>query len=212
MHENERNEEELELLYQRAVAGEESAFAELFGRHKDFLMQAVSIRMDSELRQQMKPADIVAEAYSEAVREFAEYQLRRLLPFRLWLREIAIKQLQMQIRLHRRSTQRDPGEEGELPEESVFAIVERFFAIEPQAQKQPEPPALNRKIRTVLQTLSGIDQEILLLRNVEKLSNRESARVLGIEPIVAMRFYVNALKHLKQAMTEITDSGEEEDL
>lgn len=50
--------------------------------------------------------------------------------------------------------------------------------------------------------LSELDQEILLLRSFEGLTNQEAAQVLGIEPVAASRRLGRALLRLRKLLQE----------
>ena len=57
---------------------------------------------------------------------------------------------------------------------------------------EAEHEALNR--------MDPIDREVLALRHFEKLSNVETAQVLGLEPTAASNRYIRALRRLKQIL------------
>ena len=57
-------------------------------------------------------------------------------------------------------------------------------------------------LEAALQTMSGIDREVLALRHFEELSNQETAEVLGIDQKAASIRYVRALKRLKVILSQ----------
>ena len=52
----------------------------------------------------------------------------------------------------------------------------------------------------MLGQLSEADREILLMRNLESLSNQEAAEVLQIEPVAASKRYGRALLRLRSLL------------
>ena len=58
-------------------------------------------------------------------------------------------------------------------------------------------------LEAALESMSGIDREVLALRHFEELSNQETAEVLGIDQKAASIRYVRALKRLKEILSQI---------
>jgi RNA polymerase sigma-70 factor (ECF subfamily) len=55
-------------------------------------------------------------------------------------------------------------------------------------------------VREAVAELTGSDREVLLMRNVESLSNQEVAQLMGIEPAAASQRYGRALLRLRKLM------------
>src|SRR5262245_21679034 len=89
-----------QILLRQAREGDPGAVDQLFQRHRAYLSHFVELRLDRRLRARVDPADVVQEAYLEAVRRFADYLDQPALPFRLWLRQIANDRLLMARRYH----------------------------------------------------------------------------------------------------------------
>ncbi len=63
------------------------------------------------------------------------------------------------------------------------------------------------KLHEVLNAMEPVDREILALRDLEQLSNKEAAIELEIETSAASKRYVAALKRLGDALREISDES-----
>src|SRR5437867_2057731 len=102
---------ETERLLAQARRGDRGAFEELFARHRSYLLRFIEMRLDPKLRRRVDPSDIVQEAHLEAVRRLGRYLEHSAMPFRLWLRHLALDRLLKSRRQHlgtaRRSLERE---------------------------------------------------------------------------------------------------------
>jgi RNA polymerase sigma-70 factor (ECF subfamily) len=194
------NSDDTDLLLLQAQAGDECAFENLFSRHRAFLHQVVALRLDPRLRPRLDPSDIVQEAQLEAFRRFGDFLQRRPMAFRLWLRKTTYERLLMLERFHRRAARRSVEREVGLPDRSAVALVQHLFAAGSSPSKRLEHSETGRRVREVLGQLSETDREILLMRNLEALSNQEVAEVLQIDPAAASQRYGRALLRLRKLL------------
>jgi RNA polymerase sigma-70 factor, ECF subfamily len=185
-----------EQLLQQAQAGDERAFEDLFERHRAYLHQVVALRLDPRMRLRFDPSDVVQEAQLEAFRRFGDFLKRRPMAFRLWLRKTAYERLLMLERFHRRAARRSIDREVGLADQSAMALVQQLFAADSSPSKRLERSETARRVREVLDQMAETDREILLMRNLEGLSNKEVAAVLEIEPVAASQRYGRALVRL----------------
>jgi RNA polymerase sigma-70 factor, ECF subfamily len=195
------NSDETDQLLEQAHAGDKGAFEDLFSRHRAYLHQVVALRLDPRLRPRLDPEDVVQEAQAEAYRRFGDFLKRRPMAFRLWLRKTAIERLLMLQRYNRRAGRNIDREAG-LPDGSAFALVQQLFAAGSSPSKRLEQSETARLIREALGQLSETDREILLMRNLEALSNQEVAEILQIEPVAASQRYGRALLRLHKLLQE----------
>src|SRR5262249_2616896 len=75
-------------------------WGEFLSTHRDRLRRMVALRLDHRLRGRIDPSDVIQEAFLEATGRRAEYERQSdpMPPF-LWLRFLALQQLQL---AHRR--------------------------------------------------------------------------------------------------------------
>jgi RNA polymerase sigma-70 factor (ECF subfamily) len=64
------------------------------------------------------------------------------------------------------------------------------------------------QLERALAEMSQIDQEVLVLRHFEELTNSEVAEILGIEQKAASIRYVRAIKRLKDVLSQLPEFGE----
>jgi RNA polymerase sigma-70 factor, ECF subfamily len=198
----EPNSDNTEQLLQRAGAGDGRAFEDLFARHRAYLHQVVAIRLDPRMRSRIDPSDVVQEAQLEAFRRFGDFLQRRPMAFRLWLRKTTDERRQMLERFHRRAEKRSVDREVGLPDGSAFALLQQLFAGGSSPSQRVEKSEIGRRVSEVLGQLSELDREILLMRNLEALSNQEVADVLEIEPVAASKRYGRALIRLRNLLLQ----------
>jgi RNA polymerase sigma-70 factor (ECF subfamily) len=189
-----------ERLLQEARAGDQQAFQELFARHREYLHQVVALRLDPRVRPRLDPSDVVQEAQIDAFRRFGDFLERRPMPFRLWLRKTTCERLLRLQRYHRQAARRSVDREVGLPDGSAFTLVRQLLARGSTPSKHLERAETARRVREVLAQLSETDREILLMRNLEALSNQEVAEVLQIEPVAASQRYGRALLRLRKLL------------
>jgi RNA polymerase sigma-70 factor (ECF subfamily) len=59
---------------------------------------------------------------------------------------------------------------------------------------------LKIRLQEALNSMEGLDREVLALRHFEQLTNAETARVLGIKESTACNRYIRALERLKKIL------------
>jgi len=152
-------------LVERAQAGDRLAFEELVRRHADRLY-AVVLRF---LGEGSEAEDVTQEAFLRAWRGIGGFKGRS--QFYTWLYRIGLNEAK------RRSARRPPS--GKLT-----SLDEHPHADAPDWSEAPEPRAAEGELREVLQrAVRSLDpdyREPLILRDVEGLTTREAAEVMGL--------------------------------
>jgi RNA polymerase sigma-70 factor (ECF subfamily) len=192
--------EETHELLRQARAGDRQAFERLFARYRDYLRQVVQLRLSPRLRPRVDPSDVVQETQLEAFRRLADYLEREPMPFRLWLRKTAQERLGMLQRQHLGAARRSVDREAALPDSSALQLAERLLAPGSTPSQRLSRQEVVRQVQQTLLQLSAADHEILLMRNLEGLSNQEVAQVLGLEPATASQRYGRALLRLRNLL------------
>ncbi len=187
-------------LLEQVRDGDRDAFEKLFARHRPYLRQVVSLRLDPKLRARVDASDVVQETHLEAVRRLPDYLERRPMPFRLWLRKTAYERLLMIQRHHVDAQRRAVGREVALPDRSSLQLFGQLLAAGSTPSQQLSRAELARRVRQAVARLADIDKEILLMRNLEGLSNHEVAQVLEIAPAAASQRYGRALLRLRKLL------------
>jgi RNA polymerase sigma-70 factor (ECF subfamily) len=193
---------ETKHLLELARGRDSRAFDRLFSLHRPYLRKVVELRLDQRLRARVDPSDVVQEAQMEAFRRLPEYFERRPMPFRLWLRKTTQERLIMLRRFHLGAACRAEGREVSLPEGSSLALAEGLLARGQTPSQLLMDRERRRQVQEAVALLPEADQEILIMRTLEALSNLEVAEVLRVDPATASRRYGRALLRLREILID----------
>lgn len=189
-------------LLMRISSGQREAFDELFDRHRDDLRRAVQLRLDRRLRARLDASDIVQESQLQAYRRLDDYLHRRPMPFSLWLRKTAQEQVANHRRTHLDAARRSVHREQPLPDESSLMIARPLIARSSSPSRHVARREYQRLVAEAVNELAELDREILLMRNVEGLSQRAIAQVLELSHDAVRKRYGRALVKLQRLLVE----------
>jgi RNA polymerase sigma-70 factor (ECF subfamily) len=200
---------ETQRLLERVRAGEAEATDRLLDRHRPYLRRLVELRLDPRMRARVDPSDVVQEAQMEALRRLGGYLRQPPMPFRLWLRQIAYDRLLMLHRHHVAAARRAVGRDVPLPDRPSLQLVRQLLAVGSTPSQQMVRREFVCRVRQAVSRLPDGDREVLVLRNLEGLSNREAAQVLGMDPATASRRYGRAVIRLRALLLQSGLGGAE---
>ncbi len=192
--------------------GDQDAAGRLLQRHRDALRRMIDMRMDRKIRQRVDASDIVQDVMVEANRRLQTYLENPIMPFHLWLRQMAKDRLIDAHRRHRASGKRSVDRERTMAmQASLDRSSVEFVAQLCDPEMTPAAAAtmheLQQRFEEALAEMDDPDQEVVVMRHFEQLSNQEVAQALKLsEPAASMR-YLRAMRRLRQRLTE---SGLEE--
>jgi len=196
------NHSESALLRQLA-AGEESVLGDLFALHRNRLWRMVNFRLDRRLTGRIDADDILQEAYVEASRRVSHYEHNGQ-SFYVWLRLVVT---QTMIDLHRyhldaqkRDIRREQTKRPVYPEATSVSLIRHLVGEITSPSQQAVKAESLRQLEEALTQMDPIDQEVLVLRHFEELTNTEVSELLGIEQKAASIRYVRAIARLKNVL------------
>ncbi len=189
-------------LLAKAGAGDDAAVSSLLDRHRDALRRLVDMRMDPALKRRVDASDIVQDVLIEANRRLRDYLGNPSMPFHLWLRHMAKDRIIDAHRRHRVAKRRSLDREQPLVapggmDHSTMELAQELWdgELTPQAAATRQEAII--RFQQALEELDEADQEIVIMRNFEQLSNQEVAQALGLsEPAASMR-YLRAIRKLR---------------
>ncbi len=200
--------EETQQLLANARAGDAEAINRLLERHRAALRRMIDLRMDKLVQRRVDASDIVQDVLIDAHRRLQDYLKNPVMPFHLWLRQMAQDRLIDAHRRHRVAARRSVDREQPLV---VGSFLDRSTLNLAGALADPEltPAAaatwheLQVRFQAALDQMDETDREVLLLRHFEHLSNGETAEVLKLsEPAAGMR-YLRAMRRLAREAARI---------
>ncbi len=196
------------------LGADPSAWGEFLAAHRGRLRRMVALRMDDRVRGRLDPSDVIQEAYLEATERRPEYARGPdpMPPF-LWLRFLTLQCLQIAHRRHLGAWARDAGRDISIhapasPAASSAAIAEQLLGRDTRASEVAIRAERRTRLLEALDRMEPIDREVLALRHLEQLSNRECARVLGLGESAATKRYIRALQRLKQILSALPGGGQ----
>jgi RNA polymerase sigma-70 factor (ECF subfamily) len=194
-------------LLARARQGEPPAVNELLDRHREALRRMIDLRMDRLVQRRVDASDIVQDVLIEANRRLDEYLHSKnpAMPFHLWLRHIAHDRLIDAHRRHRQAARRSIDREQSLV--AARYLDQSTLDLAAQIADRDLTPAaaatwaeLQRRFQAALDTLDEQDQEVILMRHFEHLSNIEVAQALSLSEAAAGMRYLRAMRRLREKL------------
>jgi len=196
-----------EQLIAQAKDGDASAVNQLMDRHRNSLRQLVRMRLDNKIQKRVDVSDVVQDVLVEANRRLERYMDNPIMPFHLWLRQIAKDRIIDAHRRHRVSAKRSVDREQQLVAPRGYDQSSiQLAGLLGDSRLTPAAAALQKemaqKVEEAITKLEDKDCEIVVMRHYEHLSNQEIGQLLGLsEPAASMR-YLRAIRRLKQVMSD----------
>src|SRR5271166_2626362 len=97
---------ETQNLLHRAAQADAAATDELWERYRPALRRMISLRLDHAVSRRVDASDVVQDVLIKASQRLGEYLRNPVLPFHLWLRQIARDHVIDAHRRHRQSAKR----------------------------------------------------------------------------------------------------------
>lgn len=196
-----------EELLAQAKDGDDAAVNQLLDRHRNSLRQLVRMRLDQKIQRRIDVSDVVQDVLVEANRRLTRYLADPIMPFHLWLRQIAKDRIIDAHRRHRVSARRSVDREQAMvaPQGHDQSSLQLLGMLGDQ-KLTPAAVALQqemaRKVEQAITRLDEKDCEIIVMRHYEHLTNQEIAQVLELtEPAASMR-YLRAVRRLKAVLQD----------
>ena len=199
--------DQIKPLLNQAKGGDESAVNALMNQHRNSLRQLIRMRLDQKIQRRIDVSDVVQDVLVEANRRLQRYLSDPIMPFHLWLRQIAKDRIIDAHRRHRVSAKRSVDREQQLaPPRGYDQSSVHLASLLGDDQLTPAAAAvqqeLAQRVEEAIAQLEERDCEIIVMRHYEHLSNQEIGEVLNLtEPAASMR-YLRAIRRLKKLMTE----------
>ena len=203
-----------EQLLAQAKDGDKGAINQLMDRHRNSLRQLVRMRLDQQIQRRIDVSDVVQDVLVEANRRLQKFLENPVMPFHLWLRQIARDRIIDAHRRHRVSSRRSVDREQRLSvpqgyDQSSMNIASMLG----DDRLTPAAAALQKEIASrIEQAITKLDEkdsEIVIMRHYELLTNQEIAQALDLsEPAASMR-YLRAVRRLKDIIQDETNEAGE---
>ena len=160
-----------EELVQLVCLGKRDLFAHLVGRYQRSVYHIVQGILEN-------PADseeVLQESFLKALQHIEDF--RGEAKFRTWLTRIAINEARMRLRKYRTKLH-DSIDDGS--DDTMDMRPRELRDWRPNPEERLADAELAKLLEKAIRALPRIYREVLLLRDVEHLSNEETAQALGI--------------------------------
>ncbi|MFP6753172.1 MAG: sigma-70 family RNA polymerase sigma factor [Pirellulaceae bacterium] len=197
--------EKTEELLGDARDGDAEAVNKLIDRHRDAILRLVRMRLDRRIQPRVGVSDVVQDVFIEANRRLQKYLQDPIMPFHLWLRQIAKDRIIDAHRRHRVSKKRsvDREQPAHVPadmDHSSMALANQLVDGEVTPMAAATQRELAARVEQTIGDLPEQDRDILLMRHYEFLSNQEVAEALGLsQPAASMR-YLRAIRRMRELL------------
>src|SRR4051812_38897098 len=190
-------------LLVRARAGDGAARDQLFARCRDFLGLAARARVEAKLRAKVDASDLVQQTLLEAHRGFGRFQGGTEAEWLAWLRRILDHNAADFVRRYRGTGKRQVGRE--VPLAAPGDSSAPFGAAEPATDgESPSGAAVRHEdelmLAEALTRLSADHREVIVLRNLQRLSFDEVARRMNRSRPAAQMLWMRALAKLQEQL------------
>lgn len=192
-------------LLRRARAGDEAARNELFGRCRNYVAVVARTQVESWMRRRIDGSDIVQQTLLEAHRGWDRFAGETEAEWLAWLRQILTHNTQDFVR-RCRTEKRAVGREIPLQQNSDSSDG---TAVGDPADRQTQTPSqvLHEHEREIeladaIAQLSPDHQEVVLLRNLQRLPFDEVARQMGRSRPAVQMLWMRAIRRLEELLRE----------
>ena len=153
-------------------------------------------------RARIDASDVVQEAQMEAYRRLDDYLEREPMPFGIWLRKTAQERLYNLHRAHLHAERRSVDREQPYPDQSSMMIAAPYLSRGMSPSSRFTQREYQRLVAEAVSQLDELDREIILMRNVEGLSQREISHILDVNYDFVRKRYGRALLKLQRLLAE----------
>lgn len=197
-------------LIEAARGGDAECRERLFALCRSYLGFVARSQIETWLRRKVDASDLVQETMLEAHRDFERFRGHSEQEWLAWLRKILNHNAADFVRRYRLTAKRAAGREVPFrdPDDSLSR-----GAPEPAAE-QPTPSQEFLRLDTELRVTAALAelppdyQEVVMLRNLQRLSFNEAAERMGRSRSAVQMLWMRAIRKLQQTMEEQEYSAE----
>jgi len=197
---------ETQQLLDQARQGQAEAVEQLLARHREPVRRMIDLRLDPAIVQRVDASDVVQDVMLEASRRLQDYLQTPVMPFLIWLRQLAKDHLIDAHRRHHLAQKRGVNREQAMhrpawAEQSSLDLAGQLVDGERTPASEAIQQELQRRLHDAIAQLEDVDREVILMRHFEQLTNQDVAQALELtEPAASMR-YLRAVRRLRDLLS-----------
>ncbi|MCP4512550.1 MAG: sigma-70 family RNA polymerase sigma factor, partial [Fuerstiella sp.] len=185
--------------------GDADAVNILIERHRQAVRRLIEMRLDNAVTRRVDASDVVQDVMFEASRRLADYIQNPIIPFHIWLRQLAKDRVIDMHRRHRVAQRRSVDREQHVSslghdEESAADLAALLKDKELTPAAATVRKEMEQRFLEALNSLNEDDRELIMMRHFEHLESGEVAAALGLSgPAAGMR-YLRAIRRLRTSL------------
>jgi len=187
-------------LLEKARGGDAAAREELFAKCRNYVNLVARAQVESWMRTKVDASDLVQQTLLEAYRGFQQFQGKSEGEWLAWLRQILSHNAQDFIRKLRTEKR---GGAREIPLQAGNDS-EGFFHDPAASEASPSELFVEREeeiaLADAITQLSPDHQEVIILRNLQRLPFEEVAQRMGRSRSAAQMLWMRAIEKLEQLL------------
>jgi RNA polymerase sigma-70 factor (ECF subfamily) len=181
-------------LVRRIQAGDAAAWDALYLRYRDRLLLSIRCRLGAKLRARLQSEDILHSVFRDALSDIHRFEPHSPQAVNHYLHTCTLNKIRSKADYFGAQKRT-----GEVPlTDSIIQRIPNPAGAEPRYAD----PVRYARLEAALARLADDMREVVLLRTVEGLPNREAAEVLGRSPEAASKLYNRALAKLAILLQE----------
>lgn len=185
-------------LIRRAQDGETAAWESLYLRYRDQLLFSIRCRLGHGLRARLESEDILHSVFRDVIGDLRQFEPRGAESLNHYLHVCVLNKIRSKADYYGAQKR-----QGEVPlSHSLVATIPS----ERDGRLAYVDDARYERLERALTRLPDDMREVVLLRRIEELSNKETAEVIGKTPEATSKIYNRALARLGTLMSEPSGS------
>lgn len=191
-------------LLAQARQGDVQALDRLFARCRNYVALIARGRVEGQLRAKVDASDLVQQTLLEAYRDFPHFHGVTEAEWLAWLKRILTHNAADFVRRYQRTAKRQAGREGAFVDPCDSQAKDGLANV--AAEQETPSQVLLRKERA-LQLADALAQlapdhcEVIVLRNLQRLSFDEVAQRMNRSRPAAQMLWLRAIHKLQEALT-----------
>ncbi len=187
-----------------------TALASLFSTYHGRLEKIIRFRLDPRIRSRIDAVDVLQEAYLETSDRLQSFLESTDVSFFVWLRQQTLQTL-VDVQRRQFRQKRDVNREIRFAStgtsDGTSLSIAQFLIDQLTSPSQVVVNAEEMQwLQEALNSMNGVDREILALRHFEQLTNNQVAEILGLTPTAASNRYLRAAARLSEILQRLNSN------
>ena len=187
------------MLVQKAQGGDRNAVGSLIDRYRNYLLLIANHDVGDDLKAKMGASDAVQESMMHAQLHFDQFQGDSEGELKAWLKTILANDIR-KGRRHFNAQKRDANLEVNMQEQSAVGrgLLDHQLTPSSEAIKQEKA----RAMKVAMERLSAEQQQVIQLRNFERLAFAEIGKEMDRSEDAARKLWARSIEALKQNLKD----------